>query len=81
MIVFIRTFTQLQNLYLLESYTYYNVIFKNKNVLYIINKILFLSESYEFTNIKSNLFIVQENTSVYLDGIRLAQSERKEKGS
>ena len=45
--------------------------------IYISN--LFLLESYKFTNIKNNsLFIVQENTRIYLDGIMLAQSERKE---
>ena len=41
MIIFIRTFTQLYNLYLSESYTYYNVIFKNKNALYIIYEFCF----------------------------------------
>ena len=35
MIIFIRTFTQLRNSFLPESYTFCNVIFKNKNVLYI----------------------------------------------
>ena len=39
--IFIRTFTQIYNLYLSESYTYYNVIFKNKNALYIIYEICF----------------------------------------
>ena len=47
MIIFIRTFNQLCNLYLLENYTYYNVIFKNisgytdNNVLYITYEIYF----------------------------------------
>ena len=45
--------------------------------IYIWN--LFLLESYKFTNIKNNsLFIVEENARIYLDGIMLAQSERKE---
>ena len=49
-------------------------------VLYITYENSFLLESYEFTNDKNNsLFIVQKNTSTYLDGIRLAQSEKKEK--
>ena len=39
-----------------------------------------LLDSYEFTNIRNNsLLIVSENTSVYLDGIRLAQSKKKRK--
>ena len=59
MIIFIKTFTQPYNLYLSDSYTYYNVILKNKNVLYIIYEIYFLLESYEIPNIKNNsLFIV-----------------------
>ena len=59
MIIFIKTLTQLYNLYLSESYTYYNVILKNKNVLHIIYEIYFLLERYEITNIKNNsLFIV-----------------------
>ena len=42
---------------------------------------LSLLESYEFANIKNNsLFIVKKNTSIYLDGISWAKSERKEKG-
>ena len=41
MIIFVRAFRQLQNLHLSESYTYSNVVFKNKNVLYIIYEIYF----------------------------------------
>ena len=79
MLIFIRTFTHLQNLYLLESYTYYNIIFKNKNGLHIIYEIYFYQKVMSLQILKNNsLFIVQENTSVYLGGIRLAQSERKE---
>ena len=43
-IIFVRTFTQLWNLYLSESYTYYNVIFKSKNVLYIIHNVYFYND-------------------------------------
>ena len=49
-------------------------------MFYILYTNFFLLESYEFTNIKNNsLFLVYKNTSVYVDGIRLAQSERKKK--
>ena len=81
--IYQNVYTTIEFIFIRESSTYYNVVFKNKNVIYIYIYIWnsFLLESYEFTNIKNNsLFIVQENTSVYLDEICLAQSERKEKG-
>ena len=66
MIIFIGTFTQLQNLYLSEIYTYYNVIFKNKNVLYIINEIYFFKKVMSLQILEITVYLYFRKIGAYI---------------